>query len=158
MKTKFLLNKFSSKGFTLVELLVVIAVIGIMAAAVLIAINPVAKINQAKDGNVKSDVSQLANALTAYYVGSGGASYPTVLTGLIPSELKTLPPQQTGNHGCITASGSDDTSYCYGVSGTNVAIWGALFSPATRTFYCWDSTTGTYHNSTTAVAGQTTCP
>ena len=161
MKSKSLLNKFS-KGFTLIELLVVIAVLGIVSAAFLAAINPIGKINQAKDATVKSDMGQLVNALQAYYTGQASPTYPAALSTLTtatPAELKSLPKQQTGNLGCVTATGADATDYCYtAAAGQTVAVWGALFGPATRSFYCWDSGTGTYKTSVSAAAGQTTCP
>ena len=161
MKTAQLFKK-GIKGFTLIELLVVIAVLGVLVVAVLAAINPAAKINQAKDATMKSDMGQLVNALQAYYTGTGNQVYPATLatlTSATPPELKSLPQQQAGNLGCVTAPGADVTSYCYtGVAGQNVAVWGTLFSPAARSFYCWDSTNGVYKTSVAAVAGQTTCP
>ena len=155
-----LFNKSSRKGFTLIELLIVIAILGIMAATVLVAINPAAKINSAKDTTVKSDMGQLVNALQAYYTGAGNQVYPATLATLTTAgELKSLPKQQASNGGCLTASGVDATDYCYtGTAGQNVAVWATLFSPAARTFYCWDSTNGVYKSSVTGVAGQTTCP
>src|SRR5579859_3969084 len=56
------------KAFTLIELLVAIAIVGIIAAAVLVAINPAQKIKQGNDSKAKSDIGQIATALTAYYV------------------------------------------------------------------------------------------
>ena len=147
--------------FTLIELLIVIAILGIMAAAVLVAINPAAKINAAKDTTVKSDMSQVVNALQAYYTGVGNQVYPAALTALTTSgELKSLPKQQGSNGGCVTTAGTDATDYCYtGTAGQNVAVWATLYTPASRTFYCWDSTSGVYKStSATGVAGQTTCP
>jgi len=68
------MNK-KSFGFTLIELLVVIAVLGVLAAAVVAAINPLGKIQQARDVNRRSDLRQIANALEAYFITNG--SYPS---------------------------------------------------------------------------------
>jgi prepilin-type N-terminal cleavage/methylation domain-containing protein len=56
------------KGFTLVELLIVIALLGVLAAAVLAAINPLEQANRARDTRMRSDASQLLAALDRYFV------------------------------------------------------------------------------------------
>lgn len=56
-----------NKGFTLVELLVVIALIGVMAVAVLSAINPIEQVNKGADTGVRSDTEQLLGAIDRYY-------------------------------------------------------------------------------------------
>ncbi len=56
------------KGFTLVELLIVIALLGVLAAAVLAAINPLEQANRARDTRVRSDASQLLAAIDRYFV------------------------------------------------------------------------------------------
>lgn len=147
------------KAFTLIELLIVIAVLGILAAAIITAINPVKRINEAKDSNVKSDMSQIVNGLQAYFVSQNPPVYPGTLADLQTSgDLKTVPKQQAGNKGCVTAAGTDATTdYCYtGTAGANVAVWGRLFQ-ATG-FWCWDSTNAVFKISTSATAGQITCP
>jgi prepilin-type N-terminal cleavage/methylation domain-containing protein len=63
------------KGFTLVELLVVIALIGILAAAVVVLIDPVDKVHQANDSKVQSDLGQVATALQSYATLHNGV-YP----------------------------------------------------------------------------------
>ncbi|KKW14535.1 MAG: hypothetical protein UY55_C0007G0011 [Candidatus Jorgensenbacteria bacterium GW2011_GWB1_50_10] len=59
---------FKLKGFTLVELLIVIALLGVLAAAVLAAINPLEQANRARDTRMKSDASQLLAAIDRYFV------------------------------------------------------------------------------------------
>ncbi len=63
------------KGFTLIELLVVIAVLGVLAAGVFTAINPLKRIQQARNAQRKMDLGQIANALETYAVSHGG-KYP----------------------------------------------------------------------------------
>ena len=59
---------FTKKGFTLVELLIVIALLGVLAAAVLAAINPLEQANRARDTRMKSDASQMLAAHDRYFV------------------------------------------------------------------------------------------
>lgn len=54
-------------GFTMIELLVVISVIGVLAVAVLSTINPIEQINKGRDTRTRSDAAQLINAAERYY-------------------------------------------------------------------------------------------
>jgi len=63
-----MLKKF---GFTMIELLIVIAVLGILAVAVLAAINPIEQINRGKDTGSRSDSEQLLSAIDRYYASKG---------------------------------------------------------------------------------------
>ncbi len=54
-------------GFTMIELLVVISVIGVLAVAVLSSINPIEQINKGRDTRTRSDAAQLINAVDRYY-------------------------------------------------------------------------------------------
>lgn len=65
------------KGFTMIELLIVIAVLGILAVAVLSAINPIEQINRGKDTGSRSDAEQLLSAMDRYYATAG--FYPWAL-------------------------------------------------------------------------------
>lgn len=61
-----------SKGFTLIELLIVIAILGVLAAGVLIAVDPVDRINSANDSRVQSDVGVIGRAAEAYAATNNG--------------------------------------------------------------------------------------
>jgi len=88
-------------AFTLIELLIVIAILGILAAAVLVAINPGKRNAQARDALRKSHINGIANALVGYLAitgeyptyertcdmsrGGGGAGSPTDCSTVAPS-------------------------------------------------------------------------
>ncbi len=56
------------KGFTLIELLLVIGIIAILAAIVIVAINPTRQLGQARDTQRANSVRTILNAATQYYV------------------------------------------------------------------------------------------
>lgn len=60
-------------GFTIVELLIVIVVIGILAAITIVAFNGIS--GQAKDTERKAELSSIQKALERYRIDNGG--YPT---------------------------------------------------------------------------------
>lgn len=99
-------------GFTLIELLIVIAVLGVLSAGVLVAINPLGKLQQARDSIRKSDIRVIVSALESYYVmnlrypcfsgpsdcGWTDASYAGAL--ITSGELKIIPTDPVSKNGC----------------------------------------------------------
>jgi general secretion pathway protein G len=73
-----LIARRQSRGFTLLELMVVIVIIGVLAA--LIAPQVLSKVGQAKITATQSDISSLMNALKMYKLDNG--RYPTADQGL----------------------------------------------------------------------------
>lgn len=61
------MKKRLMRGFTMIELLIVIAVLGVLAVAVLSAINPIEQINRGRDTGSRSDAEQLLSAFDRYY-------------------------------------------------------------------------------------------
>jgi len=89
MKNKFLRGP-DVGGFTLVELLIVIALIAILSVAVLATINPIEQSNKAKDATVQNDAAEVLNAYERYYAAQ--SSYPwvdvtTPATGTVDAQI-----------------------------------------------------------------------
>lgn len=73
-----LIARRRSRGFTLLELMVVIVIIGVLAA--LIAPKVLEKVGQAKSTAARSDINNLMNALKMYKLDNG--RYPSQDQGL----------------------------------------------------------------------------
>lgn len=73
------MKKIRQKGFTLVELLIVIALIAILSVAVLATINPIEQSNKAKDSTVQNDAAEVMNSYERYYANA--QAYPWMAYG-----------------------------------------------------------------------------
>lgn len=74
--------KLNRNGFTLVELIVVIAIIGILVTIVIVAIDPAKQIKNAQDARIRSDLQAMKTAWQLYY--NDNKSYPIGASG-VPS-------------------------------------------------------------------------
>lgn len=86
-------------GFTLIEILVVIGIIAILAAIVLIAINPARQFAQANNSQRNANVNAILNAIGQYMADNKGA-LPSIPAGevnevlcddLVPTYIPAIP-------------------------------------------------------------------
>ncbi len=66
------INISNKKGFTLLELLIVIGILAVLTTVVILVINPGEYLAQARDGNRLSDMDTLNKAISLYNLNSGG--------------------------------------------------------------------------------------
>ncbi|KKR78335.1 MAG: hypothetical protein UU23_C0001G0099 [Candidatus Curtissbacteria bacterium GW2011_GWA1_40_9] len=96
------------KGFTLIEILVVIGILSILLSIVLIAINPARQFAQANNAQRRSDVNAILNSIHQFaadnngtppsgiidsplIVASSGAGTVNLCTDLVPTYIADMP-------------------------------------------------------------------
>lgn len=68
----------SSKGFTLVELIIVIAIIAVLAGAVFVGVDPARRFHEARNSRRSTDVASILDALIKYQTDSKGTHLASV--------------------------------------------------------------------------------
>ncbi len=114
------LKKTAAKGFTIVELLIVIVVIGILAALVVVTYNGIQQ--KARDTERKTDINALHGQLEAYQAQNG--KYPTLAnvndTAFRATDMKGLDPaalqDPKGSAQTLVAGAGDSKDYGYDVT------------------------------------------
>jgi len=78
--------KKSTKGFTLLEILLVVGIISILAGIVIVAINPGRQFAQVRNLQRKSDIKQINTAIAQFYIDK--SYYPASTTNYISNLLE----------------------------------------------------------------------
>lgn len=133
-----------SEGFSLIELLLVIIIVGALSTVIILALNPGRRLARTRDVGRKSDVNKIVLALQSYYTlirqyplppGAPGG-----LTELVNNQdLKVLPIGPTGENYNYDISNGGSVS-------AEAAVYIALEAPTTpgaapgNIAWCWTST------------------
>lgn len=70
--------KLNKKGFTLIELIIVIAIIAILAAAIFVAIDPARRLNESRNSRRWSDITTVLDSVIKYQADNDGTHYSTI--------------------------------------------------------------------------------
>ncbi|PIS22202.1 hypothetical protein COT50_03235 [candidate division WWE3 bacterium CG08_land_8_20_14_0_20_41_10] len=147
-KSQEKLNNCSTKGFTLVELLIAISLIGILTGVLLAVLNPRGIQAKARDSQRISDLSKVKVALESYFSDNRG--YPTSgsnwvlvnsISGLATAYINILPidPKTTGT---ICNSASAWRGYAYKSNGNSYLLATNMEIASMGTTGCPNSTLG----------------
>lgn len=128
----FKLNNFkkNKKGFTLIEILIVIGIIAVLAAIVLVAINPARQFRKANNSQRVANVNAILNAIGQYIVDNKGelpAGIPSgtniddaeeisssavdICDDLVPAYIPALPADPEQDIQSITDCSDYETDY-----------------------------------------------
>ncbi len=111
----------AKRGFTLIELMIVISIIGVLAA--ILTPNFIRSRAQGQVTACKANLKNIGTALEMY-AHDGGGRFPTVITDLTPNYLKMIPTCPSVGYGTYRggfASASNPDAYTFVCSGDNHA-------------------------------------
>lgn len=142
------------KGFTLVELIIVIAVIALLAAATFVAVDPAKRIGMARDAQRWADITAIADAITQYVADNAG-TYPTstVTNGLYYLIMASSTTDLSSGHICQNVT--EQTTMGVKLDSALIPVYLPTMpiDPAGTSFYTGGKQTGYYF--TKNAAGRT---
>lgn len=127
------MNKKDEKGFTLIELMIVIAIIGILAAIAIPNFN--AYRARSYNTSANADLRNIITSLEGYYVDFD--KYPTIAANAAATDLV--------NYGYVNSDGVNTGAVSYTAATSSYAIGNTINTKAgTRavTYYVVDNTAG----------------
>jgi general secretion pathway protein G len=109
------------KGFTLIEVIIVIALVGVLSTAMIMIINPLQQFKKARDVERKSDLRQIQAALELYR--SDNAAYPAALPNCDAAFTGTSGATYLQKLPCDPVS---NIKYTYALNGNTYTLVGCL--------------------------------
>jgi general secretion pathway protein G len=87
-RSSFIVQRSKERGFTLIELIVVVTIIGILAGIAVINVRTAQR--KAREGALRENLSQMRKALDNFYADK--QHYPSNLEELVPNYIRNIPP------------------------------------------------------------------
>src|SRR3989339_1567316 len=100
---KILYTEIMRKGFTLLEILLVVAAVAILAGIVIIAINPTKQLGDTRTAQRRADVNTILNAVYQYSIDTNG-SLPSTITTTATAVCQAAPCTSLIDLSVLTAS------------------------------------------------------
>ncbi len=124
MSNRFAQTSVSRKGFTLIELLLVIGIIAILAAIVIVAINPTKQLGDARNAQRRSDVNTILNAVYQYAIDNQGN---------LPTNIPTGTARAICTTNAVSCNNGVDIEVLTGSYLVKIPVDPSVVSPATAT-------------------------
>lgn len=140
------MTKLNSKGFTLIEFLIVIAIIAILSAVVFVALDPLTRFKDTRDSRRWSDIASILDAIKIDQVDNGGAYLPTI-TALTDDEVYMIAANAniTGcDDNCSSTIPVTDDDNCVDLSGLVTEGYLADISISPKGSHEWNASTTGY--------------
>ncbi|HEX8620190.1 MAG TPA: type II secretion system protein [Thermoanaerobaculia bacterium] len=87
-RSPFRVRRSNASGFTLIELIVVVTIIGILAGVAIVNVRFAQR--KAREGALKDNLFQMRKAIDNYYADK--QRYPANLEELVPNYIRRIPP------------------------------------------------------------------
>ena len=142
-------QKKISGGFTLLELLVVVAIVGILTTVVLVSLNSAR--SKGQDSSIKTQMTSLRTQADLYASGNGN-SYTSLFTGDNTWASTNVPVQAI-----LTGIDKQSTTHTAGSSANQWAAQARLKEDTTK-YICIDYTAIFRIGTNVLTAGNTVCP